>query len=62
MLRRVAKQHVIALGDHDPEVSAPALFRSEDQDPRGVDRKPRRVFARVLPHRIYDAAQEHSAA
>ena len=43
-------------------MSAPALFRGEDQDASGIDRKPRRMFARVLPHRIDDAAQERSAA
>ncbi len=53
---------MVALGDHDPKVSAPTLFRGEDQDARGVDRKPRRVLARMLPHRIDDAAQERSAA
>jgi len=62
VLPGVAKQDVVALGDDDPEVAAAALLGGEYQHSGRIDREPGRVLARVLPHRIHDAAQERGAA
>jgi hypothetical protein len=46
VLLGVAEEHVIALRDNDPEVSAPALLGRLDEHTCRIDGEPRRMLAR----------------